>query len=59
VFLGNESLHGIGPQVVLKLVDVHKSLVRLPTVTGDTETTPADFELHGRSAVAISAVTYD
>jgi hypothetical protein len=59
VFLGNESLHGIVPSVVVKLVDVHKGLIRLPTVTGDTETSPADFELHGRSSVATSAVTDD
>ncbi len=56
MLLGNESLHGISPQVVVKLVDVHKGL---PTVTEDTETSPADFELHGRSSVAISAVTDD
>jgi hypothetical protein len=59
MFLGDESLYGIGPQVVVYRVDVHKGLVRLSIVAGNTKTSPANFELHGRSSVSIPAVADD
>ena len=59
VFPGDEGLHSISPQVVVELVHVQESLVRFPGIAGFAEASPADFELHGRSFVAIAAVADD
>jgi hypothetical protein len=40
----------------MQLVDVQRSLVRL---AGNAESSPVNFELHGRSSVAIAAVVDD
>jgi hypothetical protein len=40
----------------MQLVDVQRSLVRL---AGNAEFSPVNFELHGRSSVAIAAVVDD
>jgi len=33
VFLGDQGLHGIRPEVVMQFVDVEKGLVGFPTIT--------------------------
>ena len=37
MFLGDESLHSVGSQVVVSFVDVREGLVRFPTVAGFSE----------------------
>ena len=59
VFPGDEGLHSISPQVFVKLVHVQEGLVRFPGIAGFAEASPAKFELHGRSLVAIAAVADD
>ena len=59
VFPGDEGLHSISPQVVVKLVHVQESLVGFPGIAGFAEASPANFELHGGSLVAIAAVADD
>ena len=55
MFPGDEGLHSISPQVVVKFVHVQEGLVRFPSIAGFAEASPANFELHGRSLVAIAA----
>ena len=45
--------------LVMKLVHVQENLVRFPGIAGFAEASPANFELHGRSLVAIAAVADD
>ena len=48
VFPGDEGLHSISPEVVVKLVHVHEGLVRFPGIAAFAEASQANFELHGR-----------
>ena len=59
VFPGDEGLHSISPQVVVKLVHVHGGLVRFPGIAAFAEASQANFELHCRSLVAIAVVADD
>ena len=43
----------------MKLVHVQEGLVRFPGIARLAEASPANFELHGRSLVAIAAVDDD
>ena len=56
---GDEGLHGMSPQVVVELVHVQEGLVWFSGIAGFAEASSANFELHGRSLVAIAAVADD
>jgi hypothetical protein len=51
MFLGYESLWSSGSRVA------QEGLVRLPTEL--SESSPSDFELHGRSSIAVASVAED
>ena len=58
-YRGTFYLCSTSSQVVVKLVHVQEGLIGFPGIAGFAEASPANFELHGRSLVAIAAVVDD